>query len=63
MFVIKENKIMPFAETWMQLEIIILSEISQKEKNTVSLICEIYKYGTDEPIYKTGVAGVGWGRR
>ena len=30
---IKKNEIMPFAATWMQLETIILSEISQKEKN------------------------------
>ena len=29
----KENKIMPFAATWMDLEIGILSEVSQKEKN------------------------------
>ena len=29
----KKNEIMPFATTWMDLEIIILSEISQKEKN------------------------------
>ena len=29
----KENKIMPFAATWMQLKIIVLSEISQKEKD------------------------------
>ena len=29
---IKNNEIMPFAATWMQLEILILSELSQKEK-------------------------------
>ena len=41
---ITKNKIMPFAETWMDLEIIILSEVSQKEKNEyhmISLICGI----------------------
>ena len=30
---IKKNKIMPFATTWMQLETLILSEISQKDKD------------------------------
>ena len=30
---IRNNVIMPFSATWMQLEIIILSEISQTEKN------------------------------
>ena len=29
---IKKDKIMPFAATWMQLEILILNEVSQKEK-------------------------------
>ena len=30
---IKNNKIMSFATTWMDLEIIILREVSQKEKD------------------------------
>ena len=29
---IKKSKIMPFAATWMELETLILSEISQKRK-------------------------------
>ena len=40
----KKNEIMPFAATWMDPEIIILSEASQKEKDkthTISLTCEI----------------------
>ena len=30
---IKKNEIMPFAAIWMELAILILSEISQKEKD------------------------------
>ena len=32
---IKKNEIMSFATTWMDLEVIILSEISQTEKETI----------------------------
>ena len=37
---------LPFAATWVKLEAIILSEISQKEKGKnfmISLICEVLK--------------------
>ena len=34
----KNNEIMPFAATWMDLEIIKLSEISQKEKDKYHMI-------------------------
>ena len=39
---IKKNKIMPFVATWVELETLILSEVSQKEKDkyhVISLIC------------------------
>jgi len=37
---IKKNKIMPFAATWMELETLILSEVSQKEKDKYHLYLE-----------------------
>ena len=41
---IKKKEIMPFATTWMDIDIIILNVVSQKEKDKnhmISLICEI----------------------
>ena len=32
---IKKGKIIPFATTWMDLEIIILSEVRQRKTNTI----------------------------
>ena len=31
----RKNKIMPLAATWMDLEIIILSEVSKRKTNTI----------------------------
>ena len=35
---IKKNDIMPFAATWMELENLILSEMSQKDKDKYRMI-------------------------
>ena len=55
---IEKNKIMPFAAKWMDLEIVILSEVSQKKKNKyciISLRCGFQKNGTDELIHKVEI--------
>ena len=38
----KRNEIVPFAKTWMDLEIVIQSEVSQKEKNKYCILVCIY---------------------
>jgi len=48
---VKKNEIMQFAATWMDLEIIILNEMLEKDKYMISLICGI-KNDTNEFIYK-----------
>ena len=40
---IKKNKIMPFAAIWMELETLILSEVSQKGKDKYHFISLISK--------------------
>ena len=39
---IKKNKIMPFAVTWMNLETVMLNEVSQTEKDKYLMISLIY---------------------
>ena len=49
---IKKNK-MPFAATWMKLEILILSEVSWKGKDKYHMISHLESnYGTNEPFHR-----------
>ena len=50
---IEKNKIMPFAAKWMDLEIVILSKVSQAEKG---------KYHIVSLIGKDSDAGRDWGQ-
>ena len=55
---IKMNEMGSFLETWMDLETVIQSEVSQKEKNKYCMlmnICGIQKNGTDEPVCKAEI--------
>ena len=54
---IKKNKIMPFAATWMDLKIIILSEVSQTKTNIIwyhsFMESNFLKNDINELTYKT----------
>ena len=55
---IKSNEIGSFVETWMDLETVIQSEVSQKEKNkyrVLTHICGIWKNGTDELVCRAEI--------
>ena len=54
---IKKNEIMSLATTWMDLEIIILSEVTQRKTNIIcydiAYMQNLKKIDTNELIYKT----------
>ena len=56
---IKRNEIELFAVRWMDLETVIQSEVSQKEKNKYHMLTHIYmefkKNGSEEPRGRTGI--------
>ena len=49
---LKKNEIMPFGATWVDLEITILSEVSQT-KTKIAYVWNLKKISTNEVIYKT----------
>ena len=55
----KRNEIELFVMRWMDLESVIQSEISQKEKNKYHMLTHIYgikkKSGSEEPRGRTGI--------
>ena len=55
---IKRNEFGSSVETWMDLESVIQSEVSQKEKNKYRIlthICGMQENGTDEHICRGGI--------
>ena len=57
----KKNEIELFVVRWLDLETVIQSEVSQKEKNKYCILTHIYmeskkkKNGSDEPRGRTGI--------
>ena len=50
---VKKNKIMPFIATWINLEIVTLSEVSQIQKDKYNnYMWNLKIKGTDELIYQ-----------
>ena len=51
----KKNEVIPFEATWMDLEVILLSEVSQIEKDKHHMISHTWnlKNKTNELIYRT----------
>ena len=65
---IKKNKIMPFAATWMDQEILILSEVRHKDKY-ITYMWNLKRNDTNELMHKPetdsqtyGYQGEGWGK-
>ena len=56
-----KKKIMPFAATQMEPETLILSEVSQKEKDKYHRISHIWNliYSTNEPFHRKETHGLG----
>ena len=56
-----ENKIIPFAATWMKLETLILSKESQKEKDKYHMMSQIWSltYSTNETFHRKETHGLG----
>ena len=54
----KTNAFVSVLMRWMSLDLVIQSEVSQKEKNKYHILVHIYgiqKNGTDEPICRAGI--------
>ena len=57
----KRNEIVPFVATWLDLETLILSEVTQKEKDKYHMVSHIWYliYSTNEPFHRKKTHGLG----